>query len=123
MDDMMGKISEILSDKESMEQIKQLADMLGMGPSSAAPPPAKPPPTQADSGGDLGFDFGMLMQLQSVMQTAGAGDINSDLLMALRPHLSSERQQKVDKAIKILRIFAVVSVVKEAGLLDKLDLF
>ena len=35
----MSKINEILSDKESMEQIKKLASMMGMSGENEAPPP------------------------------------------------------------------------------------
>ena len=37
MDDLMEKIQSVLSDKESMEQIQQLASMLGAAPEDSAP--------------------------------------------------------------------------------------
>jgi hypothetical protein len=47
-------------------------------------------------------------------------DKNSELLLALKPHLSAERQQKVDKAIKLLKLIAVWNMAKESGLLDNI---
>ena len=40
--------------------------------------------------------------------------------MALRPHLKTDRQKKVDQAVKLLKLYAVFSAVKENGLLQDL---
>ena len=159
MDDLMSKIQAMLSDQESMNQIKQLAEMLGS--SAAAPPPqntggGSPPggnPTQNSGGmpdlsallaglggglsgqgasqsssggnaapsGDLGFDIGTLLQLQGLFQSVSSGDKNSDLLMALKPHLKEDKHKKIDQAIKILKLLALWNVVKESGLLKSFD--
>ena len=44
-------------------------------------------------------------------------DKNAGLLLALKPLLKEERQAKVDKAVKMLKLFAVWSVLKDSGLL------
>ena len=115
MDDMMGKINEILSDEESMAQIKQLAEMLGVGMNGDAAPPPE------NSSGDGGFDFAKIMQLQGLAQSATQNDKNANLLLALQPHLSEERQVKVTRAVKILKLLSVISAAKQAGILDNLD--
>ncbi|MEG0615514.1 MAG: hypothetical protein RR540_07135 [Oscillospiraceae bacterium] len=148
MDDLMGKLQAMLSDEESMNQIKQLAGMLGVAPQeepSPAPltnsnrtsnnrkaPPQEPnsapfsQPSSENSGGDFGgfgFDMGTLFQLQGLMKSVSANDKNADLLIALKPHLREEKQAKVDKAVKLLKLFALWTVVKESGLLKSIDLF
>ena len=110
----MSKINEILSDEESMAQIKQLAEMFGAGSMDGDAPPEN---AQSSDG----FDFGKIMQLQGLAQSATQNDSNATLLLALRPHLSEERQHRVDKAVKLLWLLAVVSAAKEAGLIDSLD--
>jgi len=39
-------------------------------------------------------------------------------LLALKPHLTDERQQRIDKAVKLLRIISVIPLLKEQGLLE-----
>lgn len=140
----MNKIQNVLNDEESMKQIKELADMLtadngGQSETPQSPqntdfsqllqslggvsPPAESKPAQATQAG--GFDIAKLMKLQSIMQTASKPDKNIQLLLALRPLLKEENQAKIDRLIKIFKLFAVYPALKESGLLggDLLGLF
>lgn len=142
----MNKIQNVLNDEESMKQIKELADMLTAegGSQSETPPPQdaqnmdfsqllqslggiSPPQetktAQPPQGG--GFDIAKLMKLQGIMQSASKPDKNIQLLMALRPLLKEENQVKIDRLIKIFKLFAVYPALKESGLLggDLLGLF
>lgn len=143
----MNKIQNVLNDEESMKQIKELADMLtadngGQGGQSEAPqspqnmdfsqllqslggvsPPAESKPAQATQAG--GLDIAKLMKIQSIMQSASKPDKNIQLLLALRPLLKEENQAKIDRLIKIFKLFAVYPALKESGLLggDLLGLF
>ena len=111
MDDLTSKMQELLSDPESMQQISELAAML-QGESSASNPPAVP-----DAAG--GFDPGMLLKLGELMRTQNQPDKNAALLLALKPHLGEEKQKKVDKAIKLMKLIAVWSIAKDSGLLQE----
>lgn len=146
----MNKIQNVLNDEESMKQIKELADMLTadnggqgeQGGQSEAPqsprntdfsqllqslggvsPPAESKPVQATQTG--GLDIAKLMKIQSIMQSASKPDKNIQLLLALRPLLKEENQAKIDRLIKIFKLFAVYPALKESGLLggDLLGLF
>ena len=138
MDDLMNKIQNVLNDEESMKQIKEFADMLTadnvgqgeQGGQSEAPqslggvsPPAESKPAQATQTG--GLDIAKLMKIQSIMQSASKPDKNIQLLLALRPLLKEENQVKIDRLIKIFKLFAVYPALKESGLLggDLLGLF
>ena len=142
MDDLMNKIQNVLNDEESMKQIKELADMLTadngeQGGQSEAPQSPRnmdfsqllqslggvSPPAQATQAG--GFDIAKLMKIQSIMQSASKPDKNIQLLLALRPLLKEENQAKIDRLIKIFKLFAVYPALKESGLLggDLLGLF
>ena len=56
------------------------------------------------------------------MQQANKHDKNVDLLLALRPLMKEENQVKIDRLIKIFKLFAVYPLLKESGLLGG-DLF
>ena len=86
-------------------------------------PPAESKPAQATQTG--GLDIAKLMKIQSIMQSASKPDKNIQLLLALRPLLKEENQAKIDRLIKIFKLFAVYPALKESGLLggDLLGLF
>ena len=144
----MSKLQSMLSDEESMNQIKQLASMLGgaseesnSNSSNSSENSTQNMPdfsalfsslgngssggnsnSGSDSGG-LGFDMGTILQLQGLLQSVSSNDKNAELLLALKPHLREEKQGKVDKAVKLLKLLALWTVVKESGLLKSVDLF
>ena len=136
----MNKIQNVLNDEESMKQIKELADMLtadngGQGEQGGQSEAPQSPrnmdfsqllqskPVQATQAG--GLDIAKLMKIQSIMQSASKPDKNIQLLLALRPLLKEENQAKIDRLIKIFKLFAVYPALKESGLLggDLLGLF
>ena len=122
MDDLMGLMQELLSDPESMKQIQELTQMLqsesGGSEDSAQSAQAETQGEQAEGeGGGAGFDFGMLFKLQQLMQATAGEDKDAELLLALKPHLKEERQKKVDKAVKILKLLSIWSVLRDSGML------
>ena len=124
MDDVMGKIGELLSDEESVKQLSELAQMMMDDSASSA---------QENSGGETeseqvessssesGFpDIGSLMKLTGLMSSMSQNDKNAELLLALKPHLKEEKQKKIDKAVKLLKVIAIWNMAKESGLLKEL---
>ena len=116
------KLNSILSNPDAMAQIMQLAQSLSGGqepqatpspppppPSRQSPPPAPPPPV----GGDLlssltgGLDPKLLSRLLPLVQELGGQqDSNARaLLYALRPYLREDRQEKVERALQLARLF------------------
>ncbi len=71
------------------------------------------------SGGPA-LDPELLLLAQRAYSAYTARDKNTELLLALRPHFTEERQKKVDDAIRILGLLRLLPLVKESGLLDKL---
>lgn len=183
MDELMQKLQSVLSDEESMNQIRNLASMFGGGESenTSAPNQAhtdaqnnssehssdsnqsginmddiskllssisegnnqsnKNPsnaPAQENqnilsgllnSGGQnqqnssqMPFDVGKMMALGNVISNASKPDKNTELLLALKPHLKSEKQDKVDKVIKIFKLISIWPAIRDSGLLGG-DLF
>lgn len=88
-------------------------------PAAVRPPPAPQPPQQAtprqppSTGTDLlsslgnGLDPKLLMRLLPLLQELGGQqDSNARaLLYALRPYLKPERQEKVERALQLARLF------------------
>lgn len=108
------KLNSILSNPDAMSQIMQLAQSLGgEGPqqSESPPPPAPPPPS--GGGGDLlsslagGLDPKLISRfLPLIQELGGQRDSNArNLLYALRPYLKSDRQEKIERALQLARLF------------------
>ena len=73
---------------------------------------------QNNNNNGLGIDFGTIMKLQGLMQTASQNDKTTDLLIALKPLLNEKRQVKVDKAVKLMKIWALYNVAKDSGIIN-----
>ena len=117
------KLNSILSNPDAMAQIMQLAQSLsGDSQGPVPPPPAPAPPPQSaprppapppQGGADLlsslagGVDPTLLMKLMPLIQELGSqNDSNArQLLYALRPYLKPERQEKVERALQLARLF------------------
>ncbi|WP_295749504.1 hypothetical protein [uncultured Oscillibacter sp.] len=108
------KLNSILSNPDAMSQIMQLAQSLGGGgpqQSESPPPPAPPPPS--GGGGDLlsslagGLDPKLISRfLPLIQELGGQRDSNArNLLYALRPYLKSDRQEKIERALQLARLF------------------
>lgn len=75
-------------------------------------------PETTDSG-DMP-DIETMIKLASLMGSLNESDENTGLLLALKPHLSEKRRQRVDKAVKMLRLIAVFETAKESGMLGNI---
>ena len=120
------KLNSLLSIPEAMAQIMQMAQSLSGGQAQQVPqappqqpsPPPPPPPAQqaASSGGNPlaalsgltgGMDPAMLTKLLPLIQELGSqNDSNArQLLYALRPYLKPDRQEKIERALQLARLF------------------
>lgn len=73
--------------------------------------------SQANLPANLGFeniDFDMVMKAKKIFDRMNnAQNKNVDLIMALKPHLSPEKQDRADQALRILKLFEVLPLLKE----------
>jgi hypothetical protein len=123
------KISELLSDPESIKQINELAAMLRDGLSETPQNPQETPQETASgeqNADDLfselegGVDFAQILQILSLL-TDPPKDKNVDFLAALKPLMSEEKQPKIERSIKLLKLYDMYEVLKENGLLSNLE--
>lgn len=72
------------------------------------------------SGGMPNIDIAMIMKLQQAFSSMNTNDKNSQLLLALKPHFSEKRSKKVDQAITLMRLYSMLPMLKESGILKGL---
>ena len=107
------RLSAILSDPEGLQQIKNMAAGLfggNMTPSESEPKPA----TEESPFGDI--DIASLARIAGMFKSKSEDNEKTRLLLALKPHLSSARQKKVDTAVKILKLLDLAPMLNELGL-------
>ncbi len=112
MDDIMDKLGELLSDEESVRQLSELAQLMRSDLNE------KTDEEKSDEDGSEIPDIGKIMKFSGLLRSACDNDRNTEFLLALRPLLKEERRERVDKAVKLMKILAVFNAAKENGLLN-----
>lgn len=109
------------SGSNQMPDLSQILSNLGGMFGSSVPQQENSAP-QSDANPLGNIDISKITQLSAIMAQAKKSDKNVDLLLALRPLLKEENQIKIDRLIKIFKLFAIYPAIKESGLLGG-DLF
>ncbi|MCD8147105.1 MAG: hypothetical protein LUD84_07515 [Clostridiales bacterium] len=123
MDDFEEKLNSILSSPEAMGQIMSLASSIagkpegeGNTPTEAAPQPDSSPAAEGNDPLNLlqNLDPAMVQRVMGLYReyTRG-GDEKTALLQAMRPFLREERQERLDKAMRIARLSRVIRAALE----------
>ena len=70
--------------------------------------------------GDGGLDPNQIAKIMSVISRLknSSNDSRANLLLALKPLLSVPRREKVDTAIKLLKLIDMLPLLKDSGLFD-----
>jgi hypothetical protein len=115
------KISEILQDPESMKNIEELREMLQNGisgeePDNRASEASGENEGESTSGLFDGIDFSQILQIISLLSDPPK-DKNVDFLAALKPLMSEDKQPKIERAVKLLKLYDMYEVLKENGIL------
>lgn len=110
MDDLNEKITALLSDPSALEGIRNMASSL-LG---SAPPPKEEP--QSDNL-TPDIDIGKVMSVLGRLKSTG-NDERTRLLLALKPHLSEKRRDRVDRAVKILKLLDMLPLLHDSGVLN-----
>lgn len=67
-----------------------------------------------------GLDPEMLIKLMGLLETLNQPDDSERFLLALKPLLRTENRAKIDSALRLIKLFTVLPIIKEAGILDNL---
>ena len=124
MDDLSAAIRDLLQDPQSMAQIQNLAQSLGLndqtpaGTNTQNPLQALLPAVSQPQNTDPMLS--MLMRAAPLLTKANEEDDASRLLAALRPLLSEPRQKKLDDAGRILKLLHLLPLLRESGLLQNI---
>lgn len=80
--------------------------------------------SKADSGQPdglfSGLDPEMLLKMLSLFETLNQPDDNERFLLALKPLLREENRPKIDSALRLMKLFSLLPILKESGLFNKL---
>lgn len=123
MEDISEKLSQLLNSPDGMEKIKAAANqILGNSVSYENEKKSKESPSFTDINSEL-KNTNNISETEKIIKIinlikSGRNDSRINLLSALKPHLSTERSSRVDKAISMLKIASVLPILKEEGLLD-----
>ncbi len=118
MDDISQKLAELLNDPDSMNMVRKMAENI-LDENKKSENTSQP----ADIGslfGNMDIDpiqIGKIMSLMSRLKSDN-DDSRSKLLLALKPHLSAPRREKVDTAIKMLKLIDLLPLLKESGIFE-----
>ena len=107
MDDLSEKLNSILSDSESMNRIREMANSI-LGEEKKQP--------EQNSAFD-GIDISKVMGIIGKMKNMGNTD-REKLLLALRPHLKEDRRKRLDNAVKILKLIELAPLLKDSGIFN-----
>lgn len=99
-----------------MENIEELLRVL-----SQDAPEEQKEPSQEQSGGLFdALDPEMLIGLMGLFEKMNSQDDNERFLLALKPLLREENRTKVDTAVRFLKLYALLPMLKDSGILNSL---
>lgn len=104
MDDFSTAVSSFLSQPGAMDQMKEMAEKLGLGPSQGEKEVNLPE----------GISPEMMTRLMGAISEVSKPDQDTAFLEALRPLLRLENREKIDRAIKALRLMRAAKTVSSA---------
>ena len=99
MDDMESKLGAILGNPQMMQQIMSMAQSFQSSPESQTTPSESVPE----------IDFGTVQKITALIGKTGIDTQQKALLHALGPYLSSQRIQKLEKAMRAAKLAGMAS--------------
>ena len=112
MSELDDKLNSILSNPAMMQQIMSLAQALGSQSESqqpqSPPPPQSPPQNQMPSN-DRMLNPNLLSRMAALMQRGSIDKNQESLLRALRPYLSKQKLEKLERAMHAAKMAGIAS--------------
>lgn len=117
MDDLSGKLMEMLNNPESMKKIKGLTNLLNINNDQPEKTNDEEPDLKAPNVPSLPTDtINTMMKLMPILSSMNKEDENTRFLFALRPLLSEKRKRKLDESIKIMQMIRILPLLKNQGI-------
>lgn len=111
MEAMEEKLGAILSNPQLMDQIRSMAQSMGLG--QPEEPPREPdPPVMPE------LNPALLQQMMSLAGQTGIDRNQQALLSALRPYLTGQRIRKLEKAMRAAKLAGFASTALSSGALS-----
>ena len=101
------KLTELLNDPQGLERIKTVASSLFSEKENSSEKKAEPSSSILPD-----IDPMMIMKVMSSLNSS-ENDNRANLLLALKPHLSKQRQERVDSAVKLLKLVSLLPLMKQ----------
>lgn len=67
-----------------------------------------------------GLDPEMLIKMFALFETLNQPNDSERFLLALKPLLREENRVKIDSAIRLMKLFSLLPLLKDSGIFDKL---
>ncbi len=117
MEDLSKKITELLGNPETMQQIQGLAGMLGQSEKNTETTAPKPEEQTENPMDMLNPEMlSTMMKIAPMLQSAKADNDSVRLLRALKPFMHEERSKKIDSAIRLLGLLKALPMLKNSGI-------
>lgn len=117
MDDLSGKLMEMLNNPKSMEKIKGLTNLLNINTDQSETLNNEEPDSKAPNAPLLPTDtINTMMKIMPILSSMNKEDENTRFLFALRPLLSEKRKRKLDESIKIMQMIRILPLLKNQGI-------
>lgn len=112
MDDIASKLSELLSNPESLNKIKSLSGLINQNSESGNQP--------NNNIANVGNEFSeipsetmnTIMKVMPIISSINKDDENTKFLLALKPLLGSERRKKIDQSIRMMQMMKIIPLLK-----------
>ena len=121
MDDLGERLAAVLNDPQMLSELQSMAKgLLGGADDSKTKNSAQSTADFSSTFEEGGIDPIQMANIMGIISQlkARGNDDRSQLLLALKPHLSAPRREKVDTALKLLKIIDLLPVLKDSGLLN-----
>jgi len=118
MDNISELLGPLLSDPETVKQLQDMADQLGIGNSQEPEQEQEQNHGEnSDNGFSINFEmFEAISKIGPLLSELNKEDDASRLLHAIRPYLGEERRKKADEAEKILGLIRIMSLLGDQKL-------
>lgn len=113
MNDISDKITEILNNPSALENIRNMAESMFGNSGNSDEEKSESPADNFIPDVDISKIISVISKIQN-----SKTDERSRLILALKPHLTPKRQEKADRAVKILKLLDILPLLQESGFLN-----